>query len=68
VVAAALLVAYAIAVVAHASGIGDNVLWLPRDLSSGAALAAVLAPVAAALAPRRWWRAAYATGRGVAAR
>ncbi|MET8906219.1 hypothetical protein [Micromonospora sp. NPDC004551] len=44
---------------AHANGIGDNLLWAPRDLTSGAALAATLAPVAGLLLLRRtaWWSA-----------
>ncbi|MFG1886719.1 hypothetical protein ACGFIR_02470 [Micromonospora sp. NPDC049051] len=56
VTAAALLAAYGFALLAHAAGIGDNVLWLPRDFRSGLALAVVLAPVAvAALTVRVWW-------------
>jgi hypothetical protein len=53
---------FAFARIAHAAGIGDNVLWLPRDLRSGLALAVVLMPLAAAaLTARTWWRfgAAY---------
>ncbi|MET7965796.1 hypothetical protein [Micromonospora sp. NPDC005305] len=43
---------------AHANGIGDNLLWTPRDLTSGVALAVTLAPVAGLLLLRRtaWWR------------
>nr|WP_240942114.1 hypothetical protein [Planosporangium thailandense] len=56
VIAAALISAYALALLAHTVGIGDNVLWLPRDFRSGVALAIVLAPViAAVLTVRTWW-------------
>ncbi|MFE9956085.1 hypothetical protein [Micromonospora sp. NPDC005299] len=43
---------------AHATGIGDNLVWVPRDLTSGAALAVTIAPVAGLLLLRRtaWWR------------
>ncbi|MEU4476877.1 hypothetical protein AB0F68_02215 [Micromonospora sp. NPDC023966] len=43
---------------AHANGIGDNLLWAPRDLTSAVALALTLAPVAGLLLLRRtaWWR------------
>ncbi|MGY0003438.1 hypothetical protein [Micromonospora sp. I033] len=43
---------------AHANGIGDNLLWAPRDLISALALALTLAPVAGLLLLRRtaWWR------------
>ncbi|NES26098.1 hypothetical protein GCE86_26720 [Micromonospora terminaliae] len=54
--AAGLLVACSL--IAHANGIGDNLLWTPRDLTSGVALAVTLAPVAGLLLLRRtaWWR------------
>jgi len=56
VIAAALVSVYALALVAHVAGIGDNVLWLPRDFRSGFALAVALSPVvAAALTYRTWW-------------
>ncbi|MGB2570432.1 hypothetical protein ACPFP2_18570 [Micromonospora citrea] len=43
---------------AHTAGIGDNLLWTPRDLTSGAALAVTLTPLAALplLARTAWWR------------
>lgn len=43
---------------AHAAGIGDNLLWTPRDVTSSVALAVTLAPVAGLLLLRRtaWWR------------
>ncbi|WNM41733.1 hypothetical protein RMN56_10495 [Micromonospora halotolerans] len=43
---------------AHANGIGDNLIWAPRDLTSGVALAVTLTPVAGLLLLRRtaWWR------------
>ncbi|WP_433284340.1 hypothetical protein [Micromonospora sp. CA-244673] len=43
---------------AHANGIGDNLLWAPRDLTSGVALAVTVAPVVGLLLLRRtaWWR------------
>lgn len=64
VIAAVLVSVYALALVAHAAGIGDNVIWLPRDFRSGLALAVVLTPVvAAALTARTWWRPAYGTAR-----
>ncbi|MGR6316598.1 hypothetical protein Q2K19_10065 [Micromonospora soli] len=52
-----LLVAFSLT--AHANGIGDNLLWTPRDATSGVALAVTLAPVAGLLLLRRtaWWRA-----------
>ncbi len=56
VIVAALVLFFVLARLAHAAGIGDNVLWLPRDLSSGLALAVVLAPLAVAgLTARTWW-------------
>lgn len=64
VIAVVLVSVYALALVAHAAGIGDNVIWLPRDFRSGLALAVVLTPVvAAALTARTWWRPAYGTAR-----
>ncbi|MDG4829057.1 hypothetical protein O7627_07020 [Solwaraspora sp. WMMD1047] len=57
VTAAALGSVYGLALLAHAAGIGDNVLWLPRDFRSGLALAVVLTPVVvAASTVRTWWR------------
>ncbi|SCG68149.1 hypothetical protein [Micromonospora halophytica] len=43
---------------AHTAGIGDNLVWTPQDLTSGAALAVTLAPLAALplLARTAWWR------------
>ncbi|MEH0984604.1 hypothetical protein [Micromonospora sp. CPCC 205556] len=56
VVGLAIALFFGLARIAHAVGIGDNVLWLPRDPRSGLALAAVLAPFAiAALTVRSWW-------------
>lgn len=54
--AVALLVASSLT--AHAAGIGDNLLWAPRDAVSSVALAVTLAPVAALLLLTRtpWWR------------
>ncbi|MEV4479899.1 hypothetical protein [Micromonospora coxensis] len=48
----------ALSLTAHTAGIGDNLLWTPRDLTSGAALAVTLAPLAAlpVLARTAWWR------------
>lgn len=64
VIAAALLSVYALALIAHAAGVGDNVIWLPRDFRSGFALGVVLTPViAAALTARAWWRPASGTTR-----
>ncbi|SCG62051.1 hypothetical protein [Micromonospora coxensis] len=48
----------ALSLTAHTAGIGDNLLWAPRDLTSGVALAVTLAPLAAlpVLARTAWWR------------
>jgi hypothetical protein len=62
--AAVLVSVYALALLAHAAGIGDNVLWLPRDFRSGLALAVVLSPiVGAALTARDWWHPVSSTAR-----
>ncbi|WP_262283473.1 hypothetical protein [Micromonospora sp. MA102] len=55
---AALGLLVACSLIAHANGIGDNLIWTPRDLTSGVALAVTLTPVAALLLLRRtgWWR------------
>jgi hypothetical protein len=64
VIAAVLVSVYALALVAHTAGIGDNVIWLPRDVRSGLALAVVLAPIAAAiLTIRTWWHPTSGTAR-----
>ncbi|WP_157740374.1 hypothetical protein [Micromonospora auratinigra] len=56
--ASGLLVAFSLT--AHVNGIGDNLLWVPRDVASSLALAVTLTPVAALLLLRRttWWAAA----------
>jgi hypothetical protein len=56
--ATALFVAFSLT--AHWSGIGDNLLWTPRDLASTAALAVTLAPLAglALITRTGWWREA----------
>jgi hypothetical protein len=54
--ATALFVAFSLT--AHWAGIGDNLLWTPRDLASTAGLAVTLAPVAGLVLITRtgWWR------------
>ncbi|MFR9777258.1 hypothetical protein ACL02O_14525 [Micromonospora sp. MS34] len=61
-VLAALGLLVASSLTAHANGIGDNLLWTPRDAASSLALAVTLAPVAGLLLLRRtaWWRSAPA--------
>ncbi|MGW5669978.1 hypothetical protein [Micromonospora sp. NPDC003776] len=61
-VLAALGLLVAASLSAHAAGIGDNLLWAPRDVVSSLALAVTLAPVAGVLLLRRtaWWRSAQA--------
>jgi hypothetical protein len=54
---------FGLARLAHAAGIGDNVLWLPRSVVDAVALAVVLAPLAAvAIAARTWRRPALGHG------
>ncbi|NES14406.1 MULTISPECIES: hypothetical protein [Micromonospora] len=59
-VLAALGLLVAASLTAHANGIGDNLLWTPRDAASSLALAITLTPVAGLLLLRRtaWWRSA----------
>ncbi|MFG2056572.1 hypothetical protein ACGFI9_21365 [Micromonospora sp. NPDC048930] len=59
-VLAALGLLVASSLTAHANGIGDNILWTPRDAASTLALAATLAPVVSLLLLRRtaWWQSA----------
>jgi hypothetical protein len=59
-VLAALALLVASSLIAHANGIGDNLLWAPRDAASGLALAVTLAPVAGLLLLGRtaWWQPA----------
>lgn len=61
-VLAALGLLVAASLSAHAAGIGDNLLWVPRDVVSSLALAVTLAPVAGLLLLRRtaWWRSVEA--------
>jgi hypothetical protein len=47
---------FGLARLAHAAGIGDNVLWLPRSVGDTVALAVVLAPLAAVAITARTWR------------
>ncbi len=46
---AAFVSVYALALLANTAGIGDNVVWVPRDVLSSFALIVVLSPLAAAL-------------------
>jgi hypothetical protein len=48
IVGAAFVTAYTLALLANTAGIGDNVVWLPRDLLSGLTLTVALSPVIAA--------------------
>jgi hypothetical protein len=56
--ATALFLAFSLT--AHWSGIGDNLLWAPRDLASTTALAITLAPLPGLvlISRTRWWREA----------
>jgi hypothetical protein len=45
VIGGAVTLSVAFSLTAHSLGIGDNLLWLPRDLTSTAALAIALAPL-----------------------
>ncbi|MEH0842493.1 hypothetical protein V6U81_08910 [Micromonospora sp. CPCC 205711] len=59
VVGAAVALFVGFSLTAHAMGIGDNLLWLPRDLTSSLALAVTVAPLAAlplVTGPARWRR------------
>jgi hypothetical protein len=47
---AAFIMAYALALLANTAGIGDNVVWVPRDVLSSLALTVVLGPLIAAAA------------------